>query len=94
MKDHIVSTDAIGPSLNNWHRIDDRRFAAITRLESYAIVIGTDGGQRKRLRLLRVQSTVITAVISSKMGKRFGATSPRQLTTVKYIDIMAATSRA
>jgi hypothetical protein len=88
MKDSIVSTEAIEPSLNS--------FAAIIRLEPYAIVIVIDGGQRNchRLRLLRVQSTVITAVISSKMGKRFGATAPRQLTNVQYIDIMAATSTA
>jgi hypothetical protein len=97
MRDSIVSTDVIEPMLNNWHRIQTIRRRGIRRNHPpriIPIIIGTDGGQRKLPRLLRVQSTVITAVISSRMGKRFGATVPRKITNVQYIDIMEATSTA
>jgi hypothetical protein len=97
MKDPIISTDAtdaIDPSLNNWHRIQRIRQQTLRRLESFTIVLGTYEGTRKRTRFLRVKSTAITAVISSKMGKRFGATARRRLTNAQYIDITAATSTA
>jgi hypothetical protein len=87
MRDSIVPTDAIEPSLNNWHRIQTIRRRTIRRNHPPRIIRHINRnrrGKRKRPRLLRVQSTVITAVISSITGKRFGATAPRQLINVKY----------
>jgi hypothetical protein len=97
MRDAIVSTDVIEPTLNNWYRIQTVRRRRIRRTHQPRI---TGHNNRNRRGTMETSTSLQDAFDSNhsynklKNGKRFGATVPRQLTNAQYIDIMVATLMA
>jgi isochorismate synthase EntC len=93
MRDAMVTTDAIEPTLKNWHRIQTVRRRRIRRIHQLIIIRHNNRNIQGTMEMhTSLQDEIDSNHICYKFknGRMVWGNSPEKLTNAQYIGIMVA----